>query len=78
MRVKISETCDMSDDQRVELARMLDGPNARKRNATREEARAFIWKHGASWEQMLETAPRYEEDLIGSVDDGQLLLEDLI
>lgn len=78
MRVKISETCEMSDKQRVELARLLDGPDARKRNATREEARTFIWKHGADWARALVSATRYEEDLIGSVDPDQMLLDELI
>jgi hypothetical protein len=73
MKVKISETVEVTDEQRVELANMLDGREG-KRQATREECRHFIWKHGADWALMLTRAQDYQEDLIGGDDELELLL----
>lgn len=49
MIVKVSESVDVSNEQRKQLARLLDGPDAKARDATRDECRRFIWAHGAHW-----------------------------
>lgn len=61
MKVKISETVDVTDAER----RAITGS---ARRATRDEARAFIWKNGSGWRQLLARAEEYEQDLIGDVD----------
>lgn len=81
MKVKISPTVDVSDNQRVHLANVLDGKVSR-RQATREELKDFIWEEGAGWERVLfhvfsEAFPSddSDEDLIGGSSDelGDLL-----
>ena len=89
MKVAIEETVEVSDEQRVSLANVLDGKES-KRKAQRAEAREFIWGHGASWPVVLEQAWRDrfapanpddgydDEDLLGvetSSDDRE---EDLL
>lgn len=54
MKVNIYETIEISDEQRIALARQLDGEGARKRQATRDEIKAFVWRHGSSWELALD------------------------
>jgi len=76
MKVSISRTEEMSDDQRVVLARSLDGEKARKRKATREEARDFIWQHGADWEIALSDLGREESDEAPAEDEDEDLLGD--
>lgn len=63
MRVKINNTIEVSDEQRAEIGELLG-----KKQATRDECRDFIWKHGADWELMLTRAPEFQEELIGDVD----------
>lgn len=80
VKVNIYETIEVSDEQRVALARRIDGDGAKKRQATRDEIKAFVWEHGSSWADVLEggspepTAAE-DEDLLGT-DDGDD--EDLI
>jgi hypothetical protein len=68
VKVKISETVEVTDDER----RAITGGTHK---ATRDEARAFIWRHGSGWRQLLARAEEYEQDLIGDVDQD---LVDLI
>jgi hypothetical protein len=89
MKVSIYETVQVSDEQRVMLGAVLDGQVKPKRQATRDELKAFIWEHGSGWEADLanthsgvfgggdEPEPEEadeDEDLIGGDDD----LEDLL
>lgn len=76
MKVSISTTVEVTDEQREMLARVLDGQGARKRKATRDEFRTYIWSHGEDWEITLSdqyaeesgtAAPTEEdEDLLGN------------
>ena len=90
MKVSIYETVQVSDEQRVMLGAVLDGTVKPKRQATRDELKAFIWEHGSGWEADLadthsgtfggsddepeQAEPDEDEDLIGGDDD----LEDLL
>jgi hypothetical protein len=85
MKVALYETVEVSDEERVAIAAHLDGEGAKKRQATRDEMKAFLWEEGSRWQQVLGTgtpdpdpADAEEdledlEDLIGDVD-----LEDLL
>lgn len=54
MKVNVYETVEISDEQRVQLANVIDGEIAKpKRNATRDEIKEFVWEHGAGWAQAL-------------------------
>lgn len=67
MRVKISETVEVSDEQRLAIAKALHGPNAKKDHATREDLKDFVWRHGRDWTLLLSRADEYlQEDLIGA------------
>lgn len=80
MKVSISTTVEMSDEQRVLLADLLDGKTSR-RKATRVEAKDFVWKRGSDWDIDLSdlwdeefgTAPDADDDLIGGDDDEDLI-----
>lgn len=50
MKVNIYETVEVSDQQRTDLARLLDGDGAKKRIATRDEIKAYIWLKGNGWD----------------------------
>lgn len=84
MKVNVYQTVEFSDQQRVTLARLLDGPDGKKREATRDEIKTFLWEHGRHWEANLgvpavqedtSAAASEEEDLlgIGELDDDNLL-----
>lgn len=69
MKVKLNNTEEVTDDQRVAIgARLGKRPG---QQASRDECRDFIWQHGASWAQLLERAAEYEDDLIGTTQDGK-------
>lgn len=53
MKVNIYETVEVSDEDRVNIAKTIDGEGSKKRQATREEIKAFVWENGASWETSL-------------------------
>ena len=53
MKVSISNTIEVTDEQREALARVLDGEGSRKRKATRDEFRKFIWAEGNQWAEAL-------------------------
>lgn len=71
MKVAIEQTVEVSDEQRKMIALKKDGPGAKKRDATRDEMKEFIWARGSEWAQWLEgdigteLDPAEEEDLIG-------------
>jgi len=48
MKVNVYQTIEVSDEQRVQLADVLDGKTS-KRQATRDEIKEYAWSHGASW-----------------------------
>lgn len=88
MKVSISTTVEVTDEQREMLARVLDGQGGRKRKATREEFRTFIWAEGEDWAIALSdqhaeasgaAAPdEDDEDLLGTGPAEDLDDEDLI
>jgi hypothetical protein len=53
MKVNIYETVEISDEQRVAIAAILDDVGAKKRQATRDEIKAYVWEQGANWEYVL-------------------------
>jgi hypothetical protein len=83
MKVNIYETVEISDEQRVSLAVVLDeGEVKPKRQATRDEIKAFVWKHGEQWEDVLsglhasftaepsdDAETEADEDLLGDDED---------
>lgn len=74
MRAHIDHTVEVTEEQRVHLAVVLDGIGSTKRLATRDEMKAFIWTHGEQWADDL--AAKYAdetEDLIGVPDDDDLI-----
>lgn len=88
MKVNIDQTVQITDEQRVQMANVLDG-RVTKRQATRDEMKDYIWTAGKDWAQDLaedfagltgddsavdETA---DEDLIGSDDEDEDLLGDV-
>ena len=78
MKVNIYETVEVSNEQREQIARLLDGPEAKKRQATRDELKTFIWEAGSDWEAELEQHSRDgqpDEDLLGDApgDDEDLI-----
>ena len=79
MKVNIDKTLEVTDVQRKQIAAALDGEGAKKRDATRDEMKQFIWVHGASWEHNLKVfsgeagpahteAPAPDETYVGHVD----------
>lgn len=56
MKVNVYETVEVSDEQREQIAAVLDGvsnPAPPRRKATRDELKAYIWEQGSSWEERL-------------------------
>jgi hypothetical protein len=81
VKVNIYETVEISDEQRVQLAVVLDeGKTKPKRQATRDEIKDFIWSEGASWATSL--ADQYNEALADAgtepepEDDNQNLIDE--
>lgn len=77
MKVSIYQTLEVTDEQRVQIARQIDGEGAKKRQATRDEMKEFIWSHGTGWVTALDAdvddAPAEDEDLLGDVPDEDLI-----
>lgn len=71
MKVNIYETVEVSDEQRVAIARQLDGDDAKKRLATRDEIKEFIWLHGQAWDSVLSGSEPAETE---ADDDGMDLI----
>lgn len=85
MKVNIDQTVQISDEQRVQLANVLDG-RVTKRQATRDEMKDYIWTCGKNWEDILARSlgltgddttvvedEADEEDLLGDAEDEDLL-----
>lgn len=53
MKVVINQSIEMTDEQRILLANVLDDKVSR-RMATRNEARDFIWSQGMTWSDVLD------------------------
>lgn len=77
MKVNIYETVEVSDEQRVEIARRIDDAGSKKRQATRDEIKSFIWEHGARWESVLSGEPTQGNDE-PETDDDEEQDEDLL
>lgn len=52
MKVKISETVEVTDEHRRQVADLNDDKVSR-RQATRDELKDFIWQAGNAWEGIL-------------------------
>jgi hypothetical protein len=89
MKVGIDHTIEVTDEQRVKLADVLDGKQSR-REGTRAEFKEYIWTYGKTWAETLEEewdniftgeAEGSDEDLIGepgAEEDDQVDLADLL
>lgn len=52
MRIVVHEQLDVTDAQRRQIASVLDGKVV-KRDATRDEMKAWLWETGAGWAEAL-------------------------
>jgi hypothetical protein len=77
VKVNIYETVEVSDEQRIAIAAEIDGDGGKRRQATRDEIKSFIWTEGRNWASVLtgdgepEAEAEPEDDLLG--DDEDLL-----
>ncbi len=71
MKINVDQTVEVSDEQRVQIANVLDGRITR-RQATRAEMKEYIWSHGRDWAVELGT------DVLELENDEQTSLEDLL
>lgn len=88
MKLNVNETIEISDEQRVLMANVLDGEvTKRSRNATRDEMKAYCWSKGERWADILvadwslmfgveEPVPDDEivDDLIGEAPERHLFV----
>lgn len=49
MKVNVYETVEVSDQQRIMIAQLLDEKLTPKRKATRAEMKTFVWDQGSEW-----------------------------
>lgn len=89
MKVNIDQTVQITDEQRVQLANVLDG-RVTRRQATRDEMKDYIWSAGKHWEGTLQedfdgltgddsTVDETEdEDLLGETVEDDEDLDDLL
>ena len=77
MKVNIYETVEVSDDARKRIAGLLG-----QKAATRDDLKAFIWKHGQNWEIALGDAQGEEFAVdptnVNGVGDDDTSLDDLL
>ena len=86
MKVNIDVTVQVRDDQRHQMAQVIHSDPKRSKDqwATRDELKQFIWHHGESWAEVLAdryaeltgsdfNTPEVDEDLLGDVDDEDLI-----
>lgn len=66
MKVNIDKTLEVSDEQRKAIALHFDGPGSKKRDATRDEMKEFIWDNGSSWEDALANPSVTPDAITGS------------
>ena len=92
MKVKVSHALEVSDEQRLQIARVIhDDPNrAKSKWADREEMKDYIWEAGALWEEKLahqyaeltghfdESDELDDDDLLGGGLDDQRSIDDLL
>lgn len=76
MKVAVYQTMEVTDEQRVEIAALLDGDGGKKRKASAAEMKEWLWQQGAGWQAALGSGEPEDaaEDLLGTDD----LLEDLL
>lgn len=55
MKVNIDKTIEVSDEQRKAIAAQIDDVGSKKRDATRDEMKQFIWNHGENWDLALQS-----------------------
>lgn len=73
MRLVIHEQLDITDEERVRMANVLD-EKISKRQATRDEMKQYIWSNGKEWLTHLDIqwgvlfGGDDEEDLLGDVE----------
>lgn len=80
MKINIDKTLQVTDEQRVQIANVLDG-KITKRQATRDEMKDYIWESGRDWAETLsddfralsEDSEEGDEDLIGGDSDDDLV-----
>lgn len=53
MKVNVYETVEVSDQQRIMIAQVLDESLTPKRKATRAEMKTFVWDQGSEWASSL-------------------------
>jgi hypothetical protein len=77
MKVAVYEVVEVSDEERVAIARHIDGAPDGKRKASSAEMKQFLWEQGSGWQAVVGTGDVSEpdDDLIGDDADP---LEDLI
>lgn len=86
MKVNIYETVEVTDAERYAMGAFFDGPDAKRRQATRDEMKEFIWIYGKGWKAALTGEPQgqdavddpdgtFVDDIIGSTEED---LSDLI
>lgn len=77
MKVSIEQTVEVTDEQRYELAQVLEHHAGKRRQATRAELKEWIWEHGANWSRDLALAvgvdPNPPEDDPFDLDLAELL-----
>jgi hypothetical protein len=91
MKVQVSNTIEVSDEQRVQLGAVLNGSLKPKRWGNRQEFKDLVWQEGQNWPHALadlyaeladpDTEKEPEEDLLGGDDEdllGEDALEDLL
>lgn len=57
MKVKVSETVEVTDWEREKIGETLG-----KKQASRDECREYIWRHGADWAQLLHRGAEYDAE----------------
>lgn len=73
MKVNIDKTVQVSDEQRKQIAAFLGDSGSKRRDATRDEVKEFIWRFGSSWESVLAGDEDEGEDLIGGDTEEDLI-----
>lgn len=71
MKVAVYVVNEVTDEERVAIAAMLDGGTAKKRKASAAEMKEWLWQQGAHWRVALGSGDVTDagDDLIG--DDAE-------
>jgi hypothetical protein len=80
MKVAVYETMEVTDEERVAIAALLDGDGGKKRKASAAEMKQWLWQQGADWRSALATGDAEEADDLLGLDEPEYSpgLEDLI